>query len=172
MTFSSPLLLYPSGYLGTLEATNFVDINHKAFDIQHFFPSVSGKSPEDIWQCCTAFSHPSIFRISIFTKDGYPDLEPTLEASRLLCSESIDYVPVVSLEPSTIDSLQRMKPRAIEVHLCYPRLGDTNVNKPLLTAICQRSVVPIWFNGQGLTQKQIEMAMECGCSGVILKQEP
>jgi len=148
----------------------FVDINHPLFNIAQHFPFFQAASIEDVlhWYALTKYS--KVFRFMILNSKGFLDLEATLEAARWLCAEGGCYVPVISLEPSVVLSLQRMKPMAIEVQVCFPQIGDSILRRQLLQYVCRESSVPIWVQSTGLNSVQLEIAMDCGCSAVILTE--
>jgi hypothetical protein len=171
MYFPNKLVYHSSSSSKTISNCDFVDIKHTLFDNEKHNPSFIGESVTDVTQSFMMLDSPNIFRFEIKDDYGFVGVEETLEASRFLCSESARFVPVCPLEPSMIFALQRMLPEAIEIHPCWPAIGEYLIQVDLLKYICTRVNLPIWIYGYGLTSATIKKALDSGCSTVIVTKE-
>lgn len=92
--------------------------------------------------------------------DGLLDTESVIEASRWLCSHSAIFVPSLPLEPSALFLVEKMKPRAISLHLVYDALGDKELKLGFLKVILEKLELPIWIARRGLTEEQISQIQD------------
>ena len=155
----------------TPQKSFFVDVSLSVPEEIESYLSFIGKTGEDVWQCYTRLADPSCFRFGVYPDSIFPDVEETLDVARLLCSAEANYVPIISLEPSSFMTLQYMKPLAIEVQVCFPECGDRNMKQELLRYLVQRSKYPVWVQGDELSEEQIAIALDCGCVAAILPCE-
>ena len=109
------------------------------------------------------------FRFSSFTEEqkrnacicfdirieGLLDTESIVESSRWLCSHSAVFVPSLPLEPSALFLVDKMKPRAISLHLLYDVLDDNEVKFGIVKLIVERLKTPLWIVKKGLTKEQL-----------------
>ena len=112
-------------------------------DVAFFFDSLNGSENSRSCVC---------FDIKI---DGLLDTESTIEASRWLSSQAAVFVPSLPLEPSALLLVDKMKPRAISLHLLYQKFGDKEIKYGLLQTLLAQLSTPIWIVQKGLVPEQL-----------------